>query len=280
MLAALLLGCTAKNAEVDTGAETCSSGDTLVFVMNTISWARRDENDVVWGFDIDDLDSDEGDSDGCNHQDLEDPMGNTGIDNSISGLLPVMDLTAAISVEGLIQDSINTGELLLMLELRGFGDEPMDEDCIDVEILRGEGVPMVGTDGAILDHQTFSRSEDIASSKVDSVPMADGGFVAKPLSMELPVDILDKNLIFPMTKGGVGGFLHEDGEMHGYFGGAVPVEYVREVVSFDDVGAELTELMLGLLATAADIAPNEDGECQELSVAFEFTAIPAYLFSN
>ena len=139
---------------------------------------------------------------------------------------------------------------------------------------------MVGTDGAILDHQTFSRSEEIASSTVLSVPMEEGAFIAKPLSMELPVDILDKNLVFPMTKGGVGGFLHEDGGMHGYFGGAVPIEYVREVVSFDDVGAELTELMLGMLATAADVSPNENGECQELSVAFEFTAIPAYLFSN
>ena len=125
MLAALLLGCSAENAVDDSGVEACSDGESLVYVMNTISWARRDDNDVVWGFDIDGLDSDDNDSDGCNHQDLVDPLGNTGIDNSISGLLPVMDLTAAVSVEGLIQDSINTGELLLMLELSGFGGEPI-----------------------------------------------------------------------------------------------------------------------------------------------------------
>ena len=37
MLAALLLGCSAENAVDDSGVEACSDGESLVYVMNTIS---------------------------------------------------------------------------------------------------------------------------------------------------------------------------------------------------------------------------------------------------
>jgi hypothetical protein len=35
-----------------------------------------------------------------------------------------------------------------------------------------------------------------------------------------------------------------------------------------------------VLYVVADLAPDENGDCQELSITFEFTATPVYLFDE
>ena len=281
MLSLLAIACSQPESAIDTSIEvpvnTCVDGISYTYVMNHISYARRDEN-IAWGLNVDNHVSDENDEEGCHKEDLIDPLGNKGVDNALSALLPALDMTEAAAVEGLMIDSINNGELLLMLKLTGIDSEiqgqTLQDDCTTLEFLHGEGTPLVGTDGAIIDGQSFSR--DPYPSVFQSTTIDDGAFLAKDMSLHLEMQVLDKYLVFDMYNGGVYGQMQEDGTLTGYFGGGVALDTLYEIAGFDEV--QITDLLNNLLSSAADLAPNENGECQQMSVAFEYTAIPAHIF--
>ncbi len=281
MLPFFTIACSQPEITIDTSTEvpinTCDDGISYTYVMNHISYARRDEN-VAWGLNVDEHISDENDEEGCYKEDLVDPLGNKGVDNALSALLPALDMTEAAAVEGLMIDSINNGELLLILKLTGIESDiqgkMLQDDCTTLEFLHGEGTPLVGTDGAIIDGQSFSR--DPYPSVFQSTTINDGAFLAKDMFLHLEMQVLDKYLIFDMDNGGIYGQMQEDGTLTGYFGGGVELDIFYEIASFDEV--QITDLLNNLLSTAADLDPDENGRCQQMSVAFEYTAIPAHLF--
>jgi len=282
MLSLIVIACSQPEQKIDTSTEkppinTCDEGFSYTYVMNNISYARREDN-VAWGLNVDNHVSDENDEEGCYKEDLVDPLGNKGVDNALSALLPALDMTEAAAVEGLMIDSINNGELLLMLKLTGIDSEmqgeSLQDDCTTLEFLHGEGSPLVGTDGAIIDGQSFSR--DPYPSVFQSTAIDDGAFLATGMELHLEMQVLDKYLIFDMDNGGIYGQMQADGTLTGYFGGGLDLETLYGIAGFDEV--QITDLLNNLLSTAADLAPDENGECQQMSVAFEYTAIPAHIF--
>ena len=74
--------------------------------------------------------------------------------------------------------------------------------------------------------------------------------------------------------------LEEDGSMHGYFGGGVLVDEILAIAANDGVDDGLYDLMESLLGVAADLAPDENGECSQISVTLEFDAVSAYFFDD
>ena len=63
------------------------------------------------------LDNDEtqaGDFMGCGIPEQTRPDGTPGIDSACSGLLPDLEATQAVAINGLIEDAIKAGELILM----------------------------------------------------------------------------------------------------------------------------------------------------------------------
>ena len=273
----LLLGCSgnlSQNSETKLSNTSCDNPlDTVILVIESIQFARQTDG-VAWGFDIDGLTSDNDDEEGCYHDDLIDPLGNEGIDNAFSALIPTLELTEANAAEGLIQDAINTGELLLMLKISGV-DDLFNDDCVTVEVLRGSGTPIIGTEGLILDGQTFDRNEDIPSTVLEEVQIDNGVLTLFPLNMSLPFTILDNYLDFALEDGTIRLDI-TSGAYTGVLGGATPRSYLEEVVQINEIG--ITDLLLQLLGTAADLYPDETGECQYISSAFEFSAVPAYLY--
>ena len=135
---------------------------------------------------------------------------------------------------------------------------------------------MVGTDGTILDSQSFLRSDFPSVTK--ETHMSDGSFMIEEVPIGLEIQVLDKYLTFEMYPGGVYAQILPDGTVEGFFGGSLPIDYLFEIAAFDEVG--ITDLLNDLLSTAADLNPDENGQCQDISVAFEFTAIPGYLYTS
>ncbi|MEC7985538.1 MAG: hypothetical protein VX278_10280 [Myxococcota bacterium] len=270
-----ILGCTPKPQS--TALSSCDSeSDQALYVFQSIQYARR-ENNVAWGFDIDGHTSSREDAEGCFHEDMVDPLGNEGIDNTMSSLLPTLDLTEAFAVEGILQDSINTGELILMLQFLGLDDSHNDE-CVELRLLKGTGTPMVGTNGQILDGQSFDIQPNISPSITEDVSLSDGVFTASPIEMDIPFRVLDKHLEFSMRNGSIRGIIQPDGSIEGHLGGAIPLSELIEIVSFEEVAN--TDFLIDLLSRAADLYPDEDGICESFSVALSFRAIPAYLYED
>jgi len=266
-------------------AEPCSDDtcgrveDAESWVVTSLDFARRDEaTGQGLGFDIDGHVTSNGDSEGCGLADISDPDGNPGIDSAFSGLLPTLEATQAVAVSGLIEDSIKSGELLVMSELTRV-ESLEDDECADFGLYRAEGVPLIGTDGELLDAQTFHRSAEVEPGLVSGVVLRDGAFVASGFSYDLPVQVLDVFVTFHTQDVSLYQQVDEDGRVWGYFGGAVPLSDFEVITSLPDIG-DVGELLAGLLPYAADMDLDGDGECDAITITFEYEGTEAWFYED
>lgn len=282
ILPLLLVGCQGDPSSTPSLVveDSCETGDTYVWVVHAMGYTRKSPDGEVWGFDLDGHVTDPGDDEGCGLPDAVDPEGTPGIDNAFSNLIPALEATEASAVEGLIQDSINTGELLLLLEVRNV-DDLQDDDCVNVSILRGEGFPLVGTDGLLLDGQSFGRSTLPPNASVEGATIEEGVLSVQDLpEVSLPLNILDVEVQFDVQSVGLRLEIPEDGgDTWGFFSGGVPLENILEIVQEGDLG-QIRDLVTTLVGTAADLAPDEQGQCQQLSIAFQVDGRPAFFYGE
>ncbi len=277
-LSLLLAGCGEDVPAVDTGADLGTCGDPDDSWVGVVSWmyfARRDEAGRTPGFDLDGVVSDGSDAAGCYKEDLLGPDGTPGIDSAFSGLLPALEATEASAIGGLIQDSILNGELLMLLELSAL-DDMQDDVCVDATLWRGAGVPLVGTDGELLDSQTFAVA-DQDPGHVAAAVLSDGAVDMGPFAFDLPLQVLDVELEFHLKNVWLHAELADDGSFHGYFAGAVPLDDIYVITAEGDLGAT-AELLESLVTLAADIDAVQEGACDGLSIVFEFTGKRAFLY--
>ncbi len=263
-----LTGCT-----VDERADTCGDpASTSRYVVTELVFARSVDG-VSSGFDLDGVENQ------CSVPDLVTPEGATGIDNALANLIPALELTEAVAAEGLIQDAINEGDLLLVFEMAGV-DDPMNDDCVDLSMKRAMGLPNLGADDRIESGQTFDVDPAGEQVAMGQVSLEDGYVHGEGLEMSLDVNIFDKELVFPLHNGQVDLFLDDRGLAHGTFAGGTGVDALLAVAGTEDVDPALVPLVEGLLATNADLMPGPDGECTQVSVTFEFQASVAFFYDE
>ncbi len=245
-------------------------------LMTTLSFTRTDTTGAIHGFDLDEVVSDAGDPEGCGHADRTSPDGTSGIDSAFSALVPVLESIGASAVEGLIQAAIDSGELLILVEVDHLDDWSTDE-CLGVTMHRGRGTPIIGTDGAILVDQTFGLDTDVPSTAARDAWLDAGTVEVRDIRITLPVQLLDVFVTFEVEGGAMRFDLAEDGTVAGYFAGGVPVEQINSQISaIGDIG-DLADIVPTLISSAADLFPDASGACTALSVGFDFTGKPAFL---
>lgn len=272
----LLAACTPDAPPVDDLSVCAAPSPTEVGVFSTMTFAEVVDG-VSVGFDLDGAVTDIGDEVGCGIPDMTSPDGQPGIDSALNRLLPALEGTEAEAVELILQEAIDIGALLLLFEAQDL-DSPEDDGCVDFNIVRGAGDVVIGTWGRIEPGQTFDRDPDASSAQDPDATVQGGLLRAGPLDMRLQVSFLDAELDFTVSGVQVGLNFDEDGEYSGVFAGGVSVDYLMEIVTLNNVDPELAGLLEPLLRTAADLVPDEDGVCTQISATFEFEAVPAFLF--
>jgi len=250
--------------------EQCSRVDPTHLSVITEAWFGRIENGVSRGADLD------GDAPNCGHEDYVDPEGNTGIDNALGGLLPLLDLTEFTAVEVYLQDTINWGELLLMIEMEDV-DSIENDPCVNVNLLRGLGEPTVGTDKIIESGQTFDRDLELPMSRSEGMAVEGGRLMASPLNLPLPVQYFDDHLTINFQQGTLQHDIGEDGHGTGFLAGGV---LSQDIVDFVDGRGDIDvgDLLISLLDTNSDVWPDENGKCQGFSAVLEFKTKPAFFY--
>jgi hypothetical protein len=269
------LGCTFTGAKKSGGAaavdvEQCSQVDPTHLSVITEAWFGRIENGVSRGADLD------GDAPDCGHSDYVDEDGNTGIDNALGGLLPLLDLTEFTAVEVYIQDTINWGELLLMIEMEDV-DDVENDPCVNVNLLRGLGEPTVGTDKIIESGQTFDRDLELPMSRSEGMTIEESRLVAGPLDLPLPVQYFDDHLTIHFQEGTLRHDIGEDGYGTGFLAGGVRSQ---DIVDFVDGRGDIDvgDLLISMLDANSDLWPDEDGICRGFSAVLEFKTKPAFFY--
>lgn len=278
LVAALALGC--ETQPVDDGA--CAAGDApQVLVLRTLSFALADDAGVSDGFDLDGVTTVENGGDGCGIADYVGPAGEPGIDNAFSRLVPALNSTEAKIevIEGLVQSAIDSGELLITVELGGI-DSWEDDDCVAGEVGQAVGTPMLGTDGLLLDGQTFDRDTELGTVALSSATIRGGVLEGSGLSIDLPVQILNANLQFPLREGKIRIEAVGDDVYSGILAGKVSAAYVLSVAQTENVDPVVAEL-LGVVLTANSDFDDEDGAaCGAISVTLAFEAVGAWFYEE
>ncbi len=241
------------------------------YVISQLTFARRSDG-TVRGFDLDGFDSELNDSEGCGHADFPSPEGDDGVDNNFAALIPILESTEAVAAESLIAQSISAGELLITVSLSGV-DDWMDDTCVDFTLGRAEGVPLVAADGSLLDLQTLPRHSTIQTVNAPATASDFRVDVAGPLTFNLPLDILNAELDFLVTRGRFQVQRRWDGRLTGLMGGVMPIAQLVEILERDDVNLQE---FIPLVESVADVR-DDAGACSQVSIAFEFEATPVYL---
>jgi hypothetical protein len=259
------------------GLATCEAGGAFdhVVAVQTLLFGREVEG-VSDGFDLDDSESTG--AVGCGITDFTSPDGASGVDNAFAYLLPALELTEAAAVESLVQAAIAAGDLMITLELEGL-DDPVNDPCVDLVVGRATGVPMVGTDGRILPGQTLDRDLALPTVRIEGLEVVDGRFEA-PFEIVLPVTIFEVALEFALVDGRIRGTIAPDGTVSGVFGGGVDIEYLLQIAEEENVDSGLAGILETLLGTWADLAPDETGECTQVSITFEYTSTQVFFYSD
>ena len=271
---ALTGGCTSAEKETNVGPEAdieqCSRVDPTHLSVITEAWFARIENGVSPGADLD------GDGPNCGHEDFVDSEGNEGIDNAFGALLPLLDLTEFTAVEVYLQDTINWGELLLMIEMEDV-DSVENDPCVNVNLIRGLGEPTVGTDKIIESGQTFDRDLDLPMSRSEGVAVVDRRLEASPLNLPLPVQYFDDHLTINFEQGVLRHDIGEDGHGTGFLAGGIRSQ---DIVDFVDGRGDIDvgDLLISLLDTNSDVWPDENGKCEGFSAVLEFKTKPAFFY--
>ncbi len=245
--------------------------ETTWAAVTSFELTRVAEDGTVPGFDLDNRLSGGDDEETCFYGDKSDAQGRHGIDNQMAELTPILEALVGGAVEGLIQGSVNEGRLLLLLELTV--DPPR------LSIRRGDGKPYLGTDGMILDGQTFVLAKEEPLAQTDDVTITqDGGFEAKIDALVLPVSILREEFDLDMRDVQVRLAHSEDGGWEGLLGGGFPIETMVEVAyrASENDGRNFE----GPLRTLADMNRDETGTCTRMSSALALRAVPAYVFGD
>lgn len=246
-------------------------------VIYELRFGREDPVGVSVGHNIDGRVSDTGDAEGCFRSDLSSPSGQAGIDNQFSKILPLIEAVGGEAIEGLVQGIINQGRLLLMFELSGL-DDLDDDDCVHFDLFYGRGTPQIGNQGVIVSGQTFDRDLDKPSVSAERATLQDGIIEVGGLSLILPLQVFDQFYLLDVGRVSFYGAFNHEGELHGYLSGAIDVEAVSRRVEMIEGGGMVAELIPNFLRQQADLAPDENGVCQELSVTLTFKAKKAYLY--
>ncbi len=273
----LLLACTGTSTGDSAAPEGCAaSGETHTWVWTTLTLARETDG-VSVGFDLDGRVSDEEDTETCGVADFVHPDGTTGIDNAFAPLVPFMEESEAGALEPALQNEINSGGLLVLIELAGL-DDPGHDDCVDLRFGQADGEPLVGPDDRLLPGQTFDWHPDHASADFAGLSLVDGQLDTPPFSLDIPFPVFDADLRMAMGEARLRVALGDDGDLAGSFGGRVPVTFMLDAADQDQIDPDVLAFFEAMLFGASDLAPDADGTCQEISMTFEQTGVPAWTF--
>lgn len=281
LLALVACGSAQDDKAADDGVndEVCDELDVTQVAVISEMWFARPEDGQSNGVNLDGLDSKVGGAAGCGVGDLIDPeTGESGVDNAFGAFLPVLEMTEGAALEVYIQDLINSGEILVMIEMEDVDDE--DEDtCVNVNLMRTAGTPTLGTDGLIASHQTFQLDPEQPTSRVEGAQILESRLSASPMVFSMPFQIFDIQHTFTMQDATLRFDQGRNGKHRGFLTGGVDIQ---EIISLVDgrTDIDIGPMIISFVEGQADLWPDETGQCQGISIVFEFNATPAFIYEG
>ncbi len=253
----------------------------LLVAVDSIAFVRESAPGVVDGFDLDGVVSVGDDAGSCFVSDYTGPDGTAGVDSNFATFVPLLANTQLGAIETLIQNSIDEGGLLLLWQLEGV-DDLVDDDNVTLRFRLGKGEPLLGTDGFLLSGQTFHLHDESPDLSAPNATITDGVLVAGPFDTILPIVVFNEHYSLSIHGAYLRATLTFDGNMvDGIMSGGVPIADIETIaVKADSMSKDVLEDLAPILAAIGDLAPDEDGDCQEMSAGLTFSGVSADLHED
>jgi hypothetical protein len=270
-----LVGCGGEEAPA---VAPCVTGETYAAITTKLAFARAASPTVAPGFDLDGRTSDGSDTLSCGKVDFTDSEGRVGVDNQLAPLVPEIEKFVGDAIDGLLQGSINDGQLVILMEMENVDDFTNDE-CVNFAVQVGmRKLPSLGTNGIIEAYQTFELDPTAQRSYVTNAQIKDGVLETGPFNVAIPLAIFD--VAFTLNAQNARFRLAFDEELRtkGHLGaGILPQEIIDGVSDGDGLEDLLPQIKL-LLDANTDLAYNEDtGKCEQLSATLDVETVPAFI---
>lgn len=278
-LSLFAIGCTDLETGDTTPAHDCGPGKTRSYLISTLAFTRIDEaTGQAPGFDVDGVVSTGEDAGSCFKKDFVGEGGETGIDNQIAVFVPELEKLLGNAVDGLVQGAINNGDLLIMLNVDG-AESVQDDECVDLTVELANGKPTLGTDGVIEAYQTFDFDTQGEISHAISGKIEDRELTIGPFELAIPIAIFDVAFTVHVHRALIRFAVDaEDGTLKsGYVGGGIVPQEIIDGVNEGAGVAQYTPLLSIVLNQSADLEPDADGVCQQISIALAITAVEAFV---
>lgn len=214
-----------------------------------------------------------------------DLTGDGNPDNALAELFtdPVIGNALGGSPNGWIGQSVESGDLLVMLDFQFLGDFTEDRHA-EIDMLLGSPSMSDGADpfsgDVLLSVRCGSLADDGgAASRFDNAALA-GGKLSGEGGEFLFLMPFARDTVVVLRDAHIRGTLAPDGSslQQGVLAGAVRYGDLELVVENDpEIGSGFGELMLAFLENRLDVDLDGDGTPDALSAAFSFHAVPAVI---
>lgn len=256
------------------GGEEMMPGPLRSSVFKSLTF-EREERGVSVGMNLDGYVSGSNDDRACNKEDFVAPTGDEGVDNQLATLLPLIDLVGENAVQEILQIAIDEGRLLLVTDVA-----IAEDGTATVDVLRGQDVPLLGTDGRILGGQTLAISDEAPLGQSVGALVDEDTLLTEPFTLRLPVVVFTQLYEVTLEEAVLRIELDEAGHVKsGLIAGGIPIaELVDVLETAANFGQDFADLFGEAVRESGDLARTKDGECLNMSASVSFEAVPTFKF--
>lgn len=256
--------------------ERCGNGQ--IYVLDFVTVSAADTNGVAPGFDLDGLQSKAGDQGSCGFDDLTNQYGDSGVDNQYAFVARVLPSQVADTLPGALATSIATGGMSLLLEEVGPAGVADGAAPKALVIRKGTGQPLLGTDGKILEDQSFALEPQPVLGVADTLRWDGSGVRTEPFTFQFKMLFVDKNLSFTFHKARLRYAPDGKGGIVGELGGIVTMDELNGLLGFlGGCDEPLREQLAAMVPGFADITLDPAQPCGAFSMGFSFHGVQAHL---
>ena len=275
------------DADDDTDSSTDTSEDaepagpgTVTVVVDEIAFPREEPRGHSDGFDLDNTVSSAATPVGCGQLDFVNDEGLEGIDNQLAKLLPIIEVSGGQQFEDYVAGAIRDGDLLLLFEMTGV-DSLQNDDDVQGALMRANGTPYTDDQGVLEPFQTFDVAVNEPWAYFPDGSIEDGVMHVGPFDFTLPFYIFDFVFWVDVIDAQLELRIDEEGNVTGKLGGAITIENLIQIGSMIE-GDEETFIALfdGPTRLLADLLPDDDGNCQAISIAMTFGTTPVFIYDD
>ncbi|MCB9663661.1 MAG: hypothetical protein H6732_06095 [Alphaproteobacteria bacterium] len=247
------------------GVDACDGpcGEGPFFLVDRLGIAEG----AAEGEDLDGVDGD------C---DVTDAPG--GVDNRFADLFASLPPVLQRAMPPLLQETVTTGGLNLLVEV--VGGQGLDGDgTVGVVLHHATGAPAVDVTGAILPQQTFDVDARLGATAAGRV--VDGWLTAGPFDVVLPLTFLNRHAELHLRRAVLRVRRDAGAGVEGHLAGLVPLEDAVELAAQVGGPSDTTirAATAALVPVFVDARREEDGDCDAISATFLLGAVPAFVFA-